>query len=62
MFLDINLERKFRLFLAVWRLIRTWMAAEAEQFVKFVDAKSITEYISLDQLTPAMGGTSNNDW
>jgi hypothetical protein len=36
------------------------MAAEAEQFIKFVDAKSITEYISLDQLSTAMGGTAND--
>jgi hypothetical protein len=37
------------------------MAAEAEQFVKFVDAKSITEYVSLDQLSPAMGGTASDN-
>jgi hypothetical protein len=36
------------------------MAPEAEQFIKFVDTKSITEYISSDQLSTAMGGTSNN--
>ncbi len=48
-------------FLAAWRLIRTWMAPEAEQFVKFVDNKSITDYVSPDQLTPAMGGTASDD-
>ncbi len=47
--------------LAAWRLIRTWMAAEAEQFIKFVDNKSITEYIAPDQLSTAMGGTANDE-
>jgi hypothetical protein len=46
--------------LAAWSLIKTWMAAEAEQFIKFVDEKSITEYVSPDQLSTAMGGTAND--
>jgi hypothetical protein len=52
--------KKVLFLLAAWRIIRTWMAAEAEQFIKFVDAKSITEYIAPDQLSKAMGGTAND--
>ena len=44
--------------LAAWKIIRTWLAAEAEQFIKFVDGKSITEYVAPDQLSPEMGGTA----
>ncbi|CAF2906770.1 unnamed protein product [Rotaria sp. Silwood2] len=44
---------------AVWKLIRTWMASEAEQFVKFVNVKTITDYISPDQLPTSMGGTAD---
>jgi hypothetical protein len=47
-------------FLVAWKLIRSWMAAEAERFIKFVNAKSITEYISPDQLSKRMGGTAND--
>ncbi|CAF3600034.1 unnamed protein product [Adineta steineri] len=43
---------------AAWRIIKGWLSTEAEQFVKFVDEKSITEYVSPDQLSPAMGGTA----
>ncbi|UJR22873.1 hypothetical protein I4U23_025902 [Adineta vaga] len=43
---------------AAWKLIRTWMAAEAEQFIKFVDDKSIRDYVTPDQLSTAMGGTA----
>ena len=42
---------------AVWKVIRSWMPAEADQFIKFVDTKSITQYIRSDQLSTAMGGT-----
>jgi len=45
---------------AAWKLIRTWMATESERFIKFVDTKSITEYISPDQLSKSMGGTAND--
>lgn len=43
--------------LAAWKVIRGWLPVEAEQFVKFVDAKSITQYVRTDQLSTAMGGT-----
>jgi hypothetical protein len=46
---------------AAWKLIRTWMATEAEQFIKFVDTKSITAYISPDQLSKGMGSTASDD-
>ncbi len=43
--------------LAAWRIIRSWLPTEAEQFIKFVDAKSITQFVSVNQLSKAMGGT-----
>ena len=43
--------------LAAWKVIRGWLPAEADQFIKFVDAKSITQYVRTDQLSTAMGGT-----
>jgi len=46
---------------AAWKIIRTWMAAESEQFVKFVDTKSITEYVSPDQLSKRMDGTADDE-
>jgi len=33
------------------------MPADADQFIKFVDTKSIAQYIPVDQLSTAMGGT-----
>jgi len=54
-------ERKkkivFLFFSAAWKIIRSWLPAEAEQFIKFVDAKSITQFVQMDQLSIAMGGT-----
>ncbi|CAF3824132.1 unnamed protein product [Rotaria sp. Silwood1] len=44
---------------AAWRLIRTWMSSEADRFIKFTDTKTITDYISLDQLSKRMGGTAD---
>jgi len=37
------------------------MEPEAEQFIKFVDAKSIQEYIAPDQLQQSMGGTAPDE-
>jgi hypothetical protein len=53
-------ERKIKdsFFLAAaWKIIRSWLPTEAEQFIKFVDAKSITQFVRSDQLSTAMGGT-----
>jgi hypothetical protein len=43
--------------LAAWRLIRSWLPTETQNGVKFVDEKSITQYVSADQLPKDMGGT-----
>ena len=43
--------------IAAWKIIRSWLPAEAEQFIKFVDSKSITQFVRPDQLSIAMGGT-----
>ncbi|CAF4003775.1 unnamed protein product, partial [Rotaria sp. Silwood2] len=44
---------------AAWKLIRTWMSSEADRYIKFTDTKSITDYISPDQLPKHMGGTAD---
>ena len=48
-------ENIFR-FSAAWKLIRSWIDAEADQFIKFVDAKSITDYIAPEELPKRLGG------
>ncbi|CAF3782356.1 unnamed protein product [Rotaria socialis] len=46
---------------AAWKLIKTWMPTETQNAVKFVDEKTITQYVALDQLSKAMGGTSSDE-
>ncbi|CAF4688149.1 unnamed protein product [Rotaria sp. Silwood1] len=57
----INFKMPFIL-QAAWKIIRSWLPAEAEQFIKFVDAKSITQFIQPDQLSTAMGGTDTTNY
>lgn len=54
---DDDDERRMMRSLAAWKLIRSWISAEADQFIKFVDAKTITDYIAPDQLPKRLGGT-----
>lgn len=44
------------LLLAAWKIIRSWLPPEADQFIKFVDNKTIKEFVSADQLSTSMGG------
>ncbi|CAF0933238.1 unnamed protein product [Rotaria sordida] len=46
---------------AAWKLIRTWLASEAGQFVKYANNKSIGDFIPPDQLPVKMGGTADDD-
>ena len=46
-------------FLATWKLIRSWLPTEAQRTIKFVDEKTITEYVASDQLSKAMGGSAS---
>jgi hypothetical protein len=46
-------------YLAAWRLIRSWLPIEAQAVIKFVDEKTITQYVTVDQLSKAMGGSDN---
>ena len=46
--------------LAAWRIIKTWLPTETQNSVKFVDEKTITHYVSLDQLPKTMGGTASD--
>ncbi|CAF1295579.1 unnamed protein product [Adineta steineri] len=47
---------------AAWKIIRSWLPTEAEQFIKFVDIKSITQFVRTDQLPTAMGGTDTTNY
>ena len=44
-----------------WKLISNWIAAEAKEFVKFVDEKSIGEYISSDQPAGTLDRATNSE-
>lgn len=45
------------LFNAAWKIIKTWLSAEAIARIKFVTKSDIQEYINKDQLFEHMGGT-----
>ncbi|UJR26065.1 hypothetical protein I4U23_007411 [Adineta vaga] len=45
---------------AAWRLIRSWLPTETRNSVKFIDEKTIVQYVSLDQLPKDMGGIAND--
>ena len=42
---------------AAWKIIKTWLSAEAIARIKFVTKSDIQEYINKDQLWEHMGGT-----
>ena len=42
---------------AAWKIIKNWLPPEAVKLIKFVDKKSIREYIQESQLFVHMGGT-----
>jgi hypothetical protein len=45
------------LFNAAWKIIKNWLPPEALQIIKFVDRKSIREYVNENQLFLHMGGS-----
>ncbi|CAM4800151.1 unnamed protein product [Rotaria magnacalcarata] len=47
---------------AAWKIIRSWLPSEAEQFIKFADTKSITQFVRPDQLSVEMGGTDTTNY
>ncbi|XP_053202632.1 motile sperm domain-containing protein 2-like [Panonychus citri] len=51
--LVINLPFILRMF---WGLVKTWIPSDRVDIIKFVDSKSIQEYISLDRLPNFLGG------
>ncbi|XP_025085499.1 motile sperm domain-containing protein 2-like isoform X2 [Pomacea canaliculata] len=48
-------------FNAAWRIIKTWLSAEAISKIKFVTKLDIQDYIAADQLPEHMGGTDKFD-
>ena len=52
---EVNVDS---LLLAAWRLIKSWLPSETQHGVKFVDEKTITQYVPADQLPKDMGGTA----
>jgi hypothetical protein len=49
------------IFLAAWKIIKSWLPTETQNTVIFVDEKTIPQYIPLDQLFKAMGGTATDE-
>ncbi len=49
------------IFLAAWRIIKSWLPTETQNTVIFVDEKTISKYIPTDQLSKAMGGTASDE-
>jgi hypothetical protein len=48
--------------LAAWEIIRSWLTTEAQQTIKFVDAKSIEQFIECDQLPMKDCTVSEEKW
>jgi len=46
---------------AAWKIIKSWLPTETQNTVIFVDEKTIKNYIPVDQLQLAMGGTAPNE-
>ena len=42
---------------AMWKIIKTWLPPKSIQKIKFVDKKSVGEYVAPDQCLTAWGGT-----
>jgi len=47
------------IFNAAWKIIKNWLPPESVKLIKFVDKKSIKEFIQESQLFVHMGGTDN---
>ena len=45
------------IFNAAWKIIKNWLPPESVKLIKFVDKKSIREYVQESQLFVHMGGT-----
>lgn len=45
------------IYIAIWTILKALLPAKAVELVKFVDKKSIKDYIADDQLFIHMGGT-----
>jgi len=44
------------IFLAAWRIIKSWLPTETQNTVIFVDEKTILQYITRDQISNEVGG------
>lgn len=47
------------IFNAAWKIIKTWLSAEAVSKIKFVTKSDVHTYIDREQLFPHMGGTAS---
>ncbi len=43
-------------FLAAWKIIKSWLPTETQNSVIFPDEKTLTQYISRDQIAEEVGG------
>ncbi|XP_069165247.1 motile sperm domain-containing protein 2-like [Procambarus clarkii] len=47
---------------AMWKIIRTWLPPKSIEKIKFVDKKSIQDFVDLDQCLASWGGTDNYEY
>ena len=50
------------IFNQIWKLIRTWLDAEAKKVVRFATKKDIHKLIAPENLPDYMGGTATKDY
>jgi len=48
------------IFLAAWKLIKTWLPTETQNAVIFPDEKTLPNYIARDQIPEEIGGFGPN--
>lgn len=47
---------------AMWRIIKTWLPPKSVEKIKFVDKKSLSQYVKSDQALTAWGGQDSYEF
>ncbi|KAK7078609.1 Motile sperm domain-containing protein 2 [Halocaridina rubra] len=46
----------------MWKIIKNWLPPKSIDLIKFVDRKSLNDYVNPDQCLTIWGGTDNFDY
>lgn len=46
----------------MWKIIKTWLPPKSVEKIKFVDKKSLKDYVTPDQSLVSWGGTDNYEY